>query len=293
MPATSSNQTISNYSPVKTISLKNNPTYNEAWVQRILFENPELLGIGNVTSRDKEVAQPTGGFLDILLQDEDDATRYEVEVQLGATDPSHIIRTIEYWDIEKKRYPDCNHIAVIVAEDITARFFNVISLFNSAIPLIAIKMSAIEQPNGKVGLLFTKVLDLVPRSTRDDETPELVDRSFWCKKATKHTVELAEKYLEVIQQFEPKITFSFTKFYLGTWIDGRVNNSVIMRPKKKYLNIEIRLERSSEIDALIEESDFDLDYISRDGRYRIQVDAKTSEKGEKLVEELMRKAYDS
>ena len=66
-----------------------------------------------------------------------------------------------------------------------------------------------------------------------------------------------------------------------------------MRPKKKYLNIEIRLERSSEIDALIEESDFDLDYISRDGRYRIQVDAKTSEKGEKLVEELMRKAYDS
>ena len=105
MSATSSNQTISNYSPVKTISLKNNPTYNEAWVQRILFEKPELLGIGNVTSRDKEVAQPTGGFLDILLQDEDDATRYEVEVQLGATDPSHIIRTIEYWVSSEQIYP--------------------------------------------------------------------------------------------------------------------------------------------------------------------------------------------
>ena len=25
---------------------------------------------------------------------------YETDVQLGATDPSHIIRTIEYWDIE-------------------------------------------------------------------------------------------------------------------------------------------------------------------------------------------------
>ena len=25
---------------------------------------------------------------------------YEKEIQLGATDESHIIRTVEYWDIE-------------------------------------------------------------------------------------------------------------------------------------------------------------------------------------------------
>ena len=30
---------------------------------------------------------------------------YEVEVMLGETDPSHIIRCIEYWDIEKRKYP--------------------------------------------------------------------------------------------------------------------------------------------------------------------------------------------
>ena len=29
---------------------------------------------------------------------------YEVEVQLGETDENHIIHTIEYWDIERKRY---------------------------------------------------------------------------------------------------------------------------------------------------------------------------------------------
>jgi hypothetical protein len=43
--------------------------------------------------------------LDLLLQDADGNRRYEVEVQLGKTDESHIIRTIEYWDIERKRYP--------------------------------------------------------------------------------------------------------------------------------------------------------------------------------------------
>ena len=30
-------------------------------------------------------------------------------------DESHIIRTIEYWDIERRRYPQYEHVAVIVA----------------------------------------------------------------------------------------------------------------------------------------------------------------------------------
>ncbi len=42
---------------------------------------------------------------------------YEVEIQLDQTDPSHIIRTIEYWDIEKRRNPNYEHQAVIVAEE--------------------------------------------------------------------------------------------------------------------------------------------------------------------------------
>ena len=57
------------------------------------------------------------------------STRYEVELQC-ATDETHIIRTIEYWDIERRRFPEYDHVAVIVVEEITARFFNVIGLFN-------------------------------------------------------------------------------------------------------------------------------------------------------------------
>ena len=49
---------------------------------------------------------------------------------------------IQYWDIERKRYSQIDHCAVIVAEEITGRFMNVISLFNGAIPLIALQMSA-------------------------------------------------------------------------------------------------------------------------------------------------------
>ena len=44
-----------------------------------------------------ERRQPKAGRLDLLLSDPESLTRYEVEIQLGSTDESHIIRTIEYW----------------------------------------------------------------------------------------------------------------------------------------------------------------------------------------------------
>src|ERR1019366_313508 len=100
-------------------------------------------------------------------------------LQLGATDESHIIRTIEYWDIERRRYPQYDHVGVIVAEEITARFFNVISLFNGFIPLVAIQLSAIEM-NGAMTLAFTTVLDVMPLGLEEDDQPEEPrDRAYW------------------------------------------------------------------------------------------------------------------
>ena len=75
----------------------------------------------------REKSVPGGGRLDLLLLDDEEDRRYEVEIQLGPTDPSHIIRTIEYWDVERRRYPAYEHIAVIVAENITTRFLNVMA----------------------------------------------------------------------------------------------------------------------------------------------------------------------
>ena len=114
---------------MEKVQLKNNPQIKEDLIQSFIFDDPSVLGLGDLSPIQREKIQPLGGRLDLLLAD-DDGTRYEVEVQLGATDPSHIIRTLEYWDTERKRYPQYDHCAVIVAEEITGRFMNVISLFN-------------------------------------------------------------------------------------------------------------------------------------------------------------------
>lgn len=143
---------------LQTISLRRSEQLSEKWVQDQIADDPSILSLGDLILRDKERPQPGAGRLDLLLQDPETLKRYEVEIQLGATDESHIIRTIEYWDIEKRRYPQYEHAAVIVAEDITSRFLNVIQLFNGHIPLIALKMTAYKVGE-EYALTFVKVLD--------------------------------------------------------------------------------------------------------------------------------------
>ena len=93
------------YAKPERIWLKTHADLNENWLQDRIGEDPSLLGLGDLVLKDRERPQPRAGRLDLLLQDVEANRRYEVEIQLGKTDESHIIRTIEYWDIERKRYP--------------------------------------------------------------------------------------------------------------------------------------------------------------------------------------------
>jgi hypothetical protein len=85
-----------NYLKPERLMLKTHPELNERWVQDRIAEDPSILGLGDLVLRDKERAQPRAGRLDLLLQDSETKRRYEVEMQLGATDETHIICTIEY-----------------------------------------------------------------------------------------------------------------------------------------------------------------------------------------------------
>src|SRR5690606_36372766 len=69
--------------------LKNDPELTEKWVQKLIAEDPAILGLGDLVLRDQERIQPRAGRLDLLLQEPDTKHRYEVELQLGATDGSH------------------------------------------------------------------------------------------------------------------------------------------------------------------------------------------------------------
>jgi len=228
-----------------------------------------------------------------LLQDPDASRRYEVEIQLGKTDESHIIRTIEYWDIERKRYPQYDHTAVIVAEDITSRFLNVISLFNGFIPLIAIQLNAIKIGE-QISLISSTVLDQMTLGLVDEEEEqEKTDRSYWEKRGTKGTVSMADEVLEIVKEFQPGFELNYNKFYIGLTQNGQSNNFVILRPKKSFLRLEIRLSRSDEVEEKITETGLDLmDYDSRNGRYRIRLIKNDIKKHSGILKEILLKSYE-
>jgi hypothetical protein len=261
------------YEPITKLSLKNHPEFSERWVQDRIAENPQMLGLGDVVLKDKERIQPRAGRLDLLLQDAEASHRYEVEIQLGKTDESHIIRTIEYWDIERKRYPQYEHTAVIVSEEITARFLNVISLFNGTIPLMAIQMSAVQLAD-TVSLLFTTVLDEARFGLveEDEEVQEITDRAYWESRGSKATVAMADEVLKLVSAFAPSLELKYNKFYIGLATNGMPNNFLIFRPQKLALRVEVRLPQSQEVEASIEAAGLDvMDYDKRWGRYRLRI----------------------
>lgn len=283
------------YVKPERLLMRTHPEYSEKWVQQLIADDPSILGLGDLVLRDQERIHPRAGRLDLLLQDAETKRRYEVELQLGSTDEAHIIRTIEYWDIERKRYPQYDHCAVIVAEDITSRFLNVISLFNGTIPLIAIQMQALRVADN-ITLVFTTVMDEMSRGLVDeDEDAEAAptDRAYWEKRATKATVTIADDLLQTVRQFDASLELKYNKFYIGLSRDGQPYNFVTFRPKKTNLNLDVKLPETDELDAKIEKAGIEtLEYNKRWGNYRLRLTKDLVKSQAELLRELMQLAYE-
>jgi len=248
------------------VSLKQHPEIREDDIQKFIFDNPSVLGLGDLTAVRREKIQPSGGRLDILLEDED--TRYEVEIMLGATDPSHIIRTIEYWDSERKRYPQYDHCAVIVAEEITGRFMNVIGLFNGAIPLVALQMTATKLGDS-INLSFVKVIDRIIPGTDDDGEAEIADRSYWEKKT--NGLPVIDALYEDIKAEATDYEMIYKKSRIAIKESNAFFNRFLFYPKRSSVLCVFKTDQTEELDEAIEQSSLDYSYRNKNKSYRIRL----------------------
>ena len=236
------------YVKAEPISLKSHPEFSEVWLHDQISKDPSILGLGDLTVIQRERVQVGAGRLDMLLTDADaDSTlRYEVEIMLGPTDPSHIIRTIEYWDIERRRYPAYDHVAVLVAEQVTARFLNVIALFAGSIPIIAIQLNALRISN-QILLDFVKVLD--QRQLREDDTGEVggatepdVDRSAWEARVGATLMKVCDRIAQIVNEIaDPKLELKYKKGQVALSVPGSFFNVLPFWPKKNFIRIRFRV----------------------------------------------------
>ena len=280
------------YKPAKVISLKSHPTLNERWLQDRIIEDTSILGLGNLDLIEEERIQPTGGRLDLLLRDPNSSTRYEVEIQLGASDEKHIIRTIEYWDVERKRYPQNDHIAVLVAEDITSRFLNVISLFNGSVPIIAIQMQALEVA-GNLTLSAATVLDVIALgSDEEDAAGGATDRAYWESKATPNSLKLADKFIELVREKDSALDLKYNKYYIGLARNGIADNFITLKPQKSGIIFQPKIPPSAELDSKLESAGIEvLSYVRRWKHYQIKLTDTQFQQNIELVRGIIAQAY--
>jgi hypothetical protein len=174
---------------------------------------------------------------------------YEVEIMLGAIDESHIIRSIEYWDIERQRRPQHDHVAVIVAEQITSRFFNVLRLLNRAVPMVAVQMSAFRFGDAEIVLHPVTVLNVTEETSdeTDVDPAERVDRAYWEKRAASSLLKAVDTISKFVR--DPRLTWNRGHVALGSngysfcWFHPR---------KGDNCNINVRL-RSDQRDQAVAE----------------------------------------
>jgi hypothetical protein len=245
--------------------------------------------------KDKERMQPKAGRLDLLFEDPENNRRYEVELMLGRVDESHIIRSIEYWDNERKRYPQYEHYAVIVAEEITSRFLNVISLFNGSIPIIALQLNALAVEDRLV-LNFTRVLDAVTLGVEQESEGESVpvDRAYWQTRGSELFMRIVDQMIQLINtEINPDLRLNYTRSYIGLTQGNRPNNFVTLQPRRQSCLVGIRL---SDVDQyrvkLQSESSLQpLPGNSEGGWLRFRLNEGQVQEFESLLTELLKKSY--
>ena len=275
------------------VSLKQHPMYNEKWLQGVIESEPSILGLGDILLRNTEKPQPEGGRIDTILYDpKDDNRRYVVEIQLGKTDESHIIRTIEYWDNESKRYPNIKHCAVIIAEEITGRFFNVISLFNRHIPLIAIQVKALKIEN-MISLFFTKVMDEQKIALEEDNTPsEPTNEEYWLNNSSKESMDLVKQFKETFAKYLIEYALTYKKIYIGLVKSNIANNFMTFTPRKKVVIVRFKLDKTADIDDQLENSGLQWSYGNDYGMYKIWIREKDLTENKDILHLLVKNAYE-
>jgi hypothetical protein len=278
-----------NYIKGEKISLKKH--FNERWLQDRIEEDTSILGLGELDIHTRERKQSSGGRIDFLFYNSDINTMYETEIQLGATDESHIIRTIEYWDIERRRYQTKEHRAVIVAEEITNRFFNVIGLMSKSIPIIAIQVSAIKV-NDEVLLHFTKVLDLYEEP--EDEVSlggEEVNRQYWEKLAHPKSITLMDDIINIVKNSYPNIRISYNKYHVA--IGTSLRNFIWLRPRKTANNchLELKVDIEDVEDIKLKFDEMGISYnLRKEDIFAVSMQSDRYKKNEEKIAQIIRQS---
>ena len=134
-------------------------------------------------------------------------------------------------------------MAVLVAEDVTSRFLNIMSLFDGTIPFVAFQLEALKVDE-KIILKFVKVLD--QRLLRRDDGTDVVEgkettRGEWVEYCGEKIMGMVDRALAFINEnADPKRILKYRQQHIGLTDGRRVSNFIWFEPRKSFLHVGYR-----------------------------------------------------
>ena len=122
-------------------------------------------------------------------------------------------------------------------------------------------------------LIATRVLDVMPLGTDEEDEGEVFDRASWERKSSVATLSLFERLVEMIRDVVPGIRPKFNKHYIGLAMPGSTaQNFVTFVPRKAHLIVQFRIAQDDELSSRLSESNLSfLPYDKQWGNYRVAV----------------------
>ncbi|MBX9646421.1 MAG: hypothetical protein K2X57_05120 [Xanthobacteraceae bacterium] len=144
------------------------------------------------------------------------------------------------------------HRAVIVAENITSRFFNVLRLLNRSVPVIAVQLSAFKLDDSSIVLHAVTVLDVVEETIEEGapEQAEETDRAYWEKRRDPASLSVMDKIVAALKNAEIQPRLAYNKHHIALGSTG--NNYCWFHPRKTpgYCHVEFKLTPDARDQAL-------------------------------------------
>lgn len=283
-----------NFTQSQPLNLKTTPEIDEKTIQKLIIDNPSILGMGDFYPHDERV-QFRGGRLDILLKSTEDTNiRIATEIQLGCLDGDHLYRAWGYYLNERQKYPQYEVSCIVVAEDVDERLLPVIQDLFANKPITLILMKAWRFENNW-GLNFIKFFEGVPLGTEEEDEPEYAraDRNFWNEKRPK-ALPLVDEIFKLVQKVTPDLTLNYNRHYIGLTNSNRTNNYVSFAPNAKgEVIMAIKLPLTDENQILMDNTSFStLDYQTKWKQFRLRITKEKLKDNEKKLLEIFQAAYE-
>lgn len=107
-------------------------------------------------------------------------------------------------------------------------------------------------------------------------------------------MEVMDSVVTLVRTIDPAFGPKYNKWYVGLARNNQPLNFIVFKPKSQWVRVEVKLDKSDDVQKRLEEAGIDLmEYSTREGRYKFRLSKGDAEKHSALLSDLFRSSFNA